>query len=82
MFNKIISVKPLTDFHILADFENGDSREYDVRPLFEKWDGFGDLIAIPGLFEQVKVDVGGYGVSWNDAIDLSCDEIYYNGVGS
>lgn len=33
-----------------------------------------------GLSEQVKVDVGGYGISWNDEIDLSCDELYDNGV--
>ena len=32
-----------------------------------------------GLFEQVKVDAGGYGISWNDEIDLSCDELYHNG---
>ena len=35
---------------------------------------------IPGLFEQVKVDSGGYGISWNDELDLSCNELYYNGV--
>ena len=34
----------------------------------------------PGLFEQVAVDVGGYGVSWNDEIDLACDELWENGV--
>ena len=34
---------------------------------------------IRGLFEQVKVDDGGYGVSWNDEIDLSCDELWENG---
>jgi hypothetical protein len=28
------------------------------------------------LFEQVKVDSGGFGISWNDDIDLSCNELY------
>ena len=32
-----------------------------------------------GLFDRVRVDTGGYGISWNDDIDLSCDELYWNG---
>ncbi len=31
------------------------------------------------LFETVKVDVGGYGIVWNDELDISCDELYANG---
>ena len=26
-----------------------------------------------------KVDVGGYGIIWNDDIDISCDELFENG---
>jgi len=29
-----------------------------------------------GTFFEVKVDQGGYGVVWNDALDLSCDELF------
>ena len=29
---------------------------------------------------MVEVDNGGYGISWNDDIDLSCDELFENGV--
>ena len=32
-----------------------------------------------GLFEQAKVAGGGYGVYWNDYIDISCNELYANG---
>jgi hypothetical protein len=32
--------------------------------------------------EQVRVDTGGFGISWNDEIDLSCDELYDNGIES
>ena len=31
------------------------------------------------LFESVSVDVGGYGIIWNDDLDLSCDELWDNG---
>ena len=34
---------------------------------------------VPGLFNQVRIYAGGYGVVWNDEIDLSAEELYYNG---
>lgn len=80
MFYKVQDVKPLEKYKLLVTFQNGEIKEYDVKPLFDKWQAFKDLAYINGLFQQVKVDVGGYGISWNDDIDLSCDELYYNGV--
>jgi hypothetical protein len=38
------------------------------------------LTYVQGLFEQVKVDTGGFGISWNDDIDLSCDELFDHGM--
>ena len=32
------------------------------------------------LFKMVEVDVGGYGVSWNDELDISAEELWENGV--
>ena len=28
---------------------------------------------------KLQIDVGGYGIIWNDDIDLSCDELFENG---
>lgn len=80
MFCKVQSVKTLPEFNLQVDFEDGESRLYDMKPLFEKWEVFRSLAVVAGLFEQVKVDVGGYGISWNDEIDLSCEELYHNGL--
>lgn len=80
MFYKVQDVKPLEKYKLLVTFQNGEIKNYDVKPLFDKWAVFKDLIYINGLFQQVKVDAGGYGISWNDDIDLSCNELYYNGV--
>lgn len=80
MFYKVQEVEPLPDYCLLVVFANGEKKKYDVRPLFEKWEDFKALSVIKGLFEQVKVDIGGYGVSWNDDIDLSCNELYDNGL--
>lgn len=79
-FHKVKDVQPLPDYLLSVQFEDGEQKQYDVKPLFAKWDAFKALQSIKGLFEQVKVDVGGYGIIWNDYIDLSCDELYYGGV--
>lgn len=31
------------------------------------------------LFKKVQVDTGGYGISWNDDLDLESEEIWENG---
>jgi hypothetical protein len=80
MFCKVQSVKPLQDYGLLVIFVSGEKKIYNVKPLFDKWQPFNDLAEIKGLFEQVKVDAGGYGISWNDDIDLSCNELYENGA--
>ena len=33
----------------------------------------------PELYYSAAVDAGGYGVIWNDDIDIACDELYFNG---
>lgn len=78
MFHKVRTVLPLEKFRILVSFVEGVTKIYDIKPLFTKWDIFNTL-KFDGLFSKVKVDQGGYGISWNDDIDLSCDELFYGG---
>ena len=78
MFHKVKSVRPMDDFVLLVSFSEGVTKTYDVKPLFSKWLVFNELKK-NHLFEEVSVDQGGYGVSWNDDIDLSCDELFYEG---
>ena len=33
----------------------------------------------PELYYSASVDTGGYGVVWNDDIDIACDELFFNG---
>ena len=79
MFYKIKSIKALPNYILRATFINGTIKYYDVKPLFDIWQPFKTLIYTKGLFELVKVDAGGYGISWNDDIDLSCNELWENG---
>ena len=79
MFHKIKNVTALPDFKLSVQFAEGVTKIYDVKPLFEKWDIFKTLKNQPELFTSVEVDAGGYGIIWNDDIDLSCDELFANG---
>lgn len=80
MFHKVKYVSPLPDYRLSVQFVEGITKIYDVKPLFAKWKPFVALKDSPELFSGVEVDVGGYGIIWNDDLDLSCDELFANGV--
>lgn len=82
MFYKVKEVESMLDYTLLVDFVNGERKKYNIKPLFEKWIDFQSLKDIKGLYEQIHVDKGGYGISWNNHIDLSCNELYFNGDSS
>lgn len=79
MFHKVKSITPEKDYRLLVQFSEGTTKQYDVTRLFDKWPVFQELKRTPGLFECVKIDAGGYGVFWNDEIDLECEELWDNG---
>ena len=80
MFHKVKSVAPLSDFKLSVQFSEGVTKLYDVKPLFERISAFRYLKNNPSEFDCASVDVGGYGIVWNDDLDLSCDELWENGV--
>ena len=79
MFHKIKDVNPMPDYQLSVQFSEGVTKVYDVKPLFEKIEAFKVLENNPALFADVTVDVGGYGIVWNDDLDLSCNELFENG---
>lgn len=78
MFHKLRSAAPLPDYKLLLHFADGTAKQYNLMPLLDAYP-FSDLKTIQGLFEQVTVDPGGYGISWNDDIDIDCEELWING---
>ena len=79
MFHKIKLVTPLKDFEVSVQFVEGITKIYDIKTLFSKIKAFKKFKETPSLFYDVTVDVGGYGIIWNDDLDLSCDELFKNG---
>ena len=80
MFYKVSSVAPAGGFMLRVGFQNGKTKYFDVAPLFAKWDAFKALKETPGLFALVKVDPGGYGISWNESLDLECNDLWEYGA--
>ena len=77
MFHKIKNVTPLKDFKLSIQFAEGITKIYDMKKLIENNKIFAELKDI-NLFNSVEVDIGGYGIIWNDNIDISCDELFEN----
>lgn len=80
MFHKVKNVNALPEYKLSVQFCEGITKIYDVSPLFDKHKMFLPLKNNPDLFASVTVDMGGYGIIWNDDIDISCDELFANGV--
>lgn len=78
-FHKVKDVSALPGMRLSVQFANGTTKLYDVKPLLERFPVFADL-EDEGLFSSVEVDQGGYGIVWNDDIDLSCDELWEHGA--
>ncbi|MCR5211980.1 MAG: DUF2442 domain-containing protein [Lachnospiraceae bacterium] len=79
MFHKVKAVNVLPDYRLIVQFAEGITKIYDLKPLFDKCPVFAELKDNQELLYSVEVDAGGYGILWNDDIDLSCDELYENG---
>ena len=79
MFHKVKDITVLSDYKILVQFCEGVIKQYDVKSLFNKFPAFKVLQDNPETFSDVTVDIGGYGIVWNDDVDLSCDELWDNG---
>ena len=80
MFHKIKNVAALPDYRLSVQFSEGVTKIYDVKPLFEKQPVFAALKDDVRTFYSVSVDIGGYGIVWNDELDLSCDELWEHGT--
>ena len=80
MTHKIVFVKPMKNLTLLVEFQNGIEKTYDVRTLYSVFPQFKIFETDTELFNQVQVDMGGYGISWNDDLDLNAEDIWETGI--
>jgi hypothetical protein len=74
---RVESVKPLEGKRLLVTFVNSVKKVYDCNQLLHL--EMFRLLQNEAFFKSVKVDAEGYGVSWNDEMDLSEYELWVNG---
>ncbi len=68
----IANVIPNADWTLSLEFETGEKRLFDVKPLLD-CEAFEEL---RDLSEFLKVRNGGYFVAWENEADLSADTLY------
>lgn len=80
MTNKIVSAVGKEDFSLEVEFMNGDVKKYNMDYMLVQFPQFQTLKDDPKLFHAVRVDAGGYGVSWNDDLDVDAQTLWEDGV--
>nr|VFK26070.1 MAG: Protein of unknown function (DUF2442) [Candidatus Kentron sp. MB]VFK31339.1 MAG: Protein of unknown function (DUF2442) [Candidatus Kentron sp. MB]VFK75446.1 MAG: Protein of unknown function (DUF2442) [Candidatus Kentron sp. MB] len=74
---RIKTALPLDDHTLIVVFDNDDKRKYDIQPLLSK--GMFEPLKNPTFFKAFRIDNGGYGITWNENIDLSEYELWNHG---
>ena len=80
MTNKIISAVGKDDFSLDVEFMNGEVKNYKMDYMLNLFPQFQTLKEDKKLFESVRVDAGGYGVSWNDDLDVDAQTLWEEGI--
>jgi hypothetical protein len=75
---KILGVKPLEEYRLALEFNDGVSGTVDLSELVGK--GVFGLWRDPGAFERVRIGSSGELV-WDDQIDLCPDALYLKVTG-
>jgi uncharacterized protein DUF2442 len=77
LYPKAKEVTALPGHQLRVRFDNDEERQYDFRPHLHL--AMFQLLKNEALFRTVRVDAGGFGLSWNDDMDISASELWLNG---
>ena len=79
MSYRVKSVSVAKNRRLTIVFLNGVEKQYDIQMLADTYPQFAQLVKDEKLLQDVRVDVGGYGISWNDMLDIDAEELWDNG---
>ena len=79
MFHKIIKVEPLKKQILKIYFKNGKVKYYDMNKAIREIEALKPL-KNENIFKKDFVDIGGYGIVWDNVMDIAGEELYINGV--
>ncbi len=75
MLKDIVKVKPLNDFHLHLEFEDGMKGEVDIRKLI-KFTGVFEPLKDEEFFAKVDVNSEWGTIFWPNGADLDPDVLY------
>ena len=78
MFHRLVNVAFHENTIIKATFYDGKVVQYDISALFGKYPQLKALEDF-SLFQRGKL-MGGYGIIWNDELDIEAETIYEDGI--
>lgn len=78
MNNLIVKIETKENMIFIATFADGEVVSFDIKTLFERYPIF-HALEDEQLFNSVVIDGVGFGISWNDDLDLSSEGIYSKG---
>lgn len=80
MIPRIKSIRPLDDFILLVEFDDGKKVAYDVKDDIRTLSDFRVLETEHGLFRNVHLDSSRTCVYWTEQVDLPSDTILEFGI--
>lgn len=79
MFHKIKKVETLEKQILKVEFKNNQTKYYDMSKIINNNKEY-EILKNNVIFNIARVDRGGYGIIWNEELDISGEELYVNGV--
>lgn len=77
IYPKILKVRIINELLIHIDFDNGESRYYNFKDFVKKH--CLTELENPDFLKAFTIAPGGYGLVWNDDIDIAESELWING---
>ena len=68
----VVAVAPLADYRLLLTFDNGERRQFDVRPYLDR--GVFAALRDPAVFNSVRVSFDT--IQWANGADI-CPEVLF-----
>ncbi|MCD8045743.1 MAG: helix-turn-helix domain-containing protein [Clostridiales bacterium] len=76
---RIEDVVPLDCFSLLVFFRNGAVKKCDLKSYFQDHVSFHILLKREDYFKNMRIQTGGYGVTWDDTMNIADSELYLLG---
>ena len=79
MFHKAIKIEYGDGTELKLTFRDGNVKQFDMAAMFDVYPPL-NALEDHSLFISGKLDPSGYGIIWNDDLDLEAETVYQEGI--